>query len=159
MTRKINNLQFTIYNSAFTLIELLVVISIIGILAGMVVVSFTSSQKQARDTQRKSDLAQYRTTLEGYANRTNGLYPIYGSSTSLSGTVCPIIDPSSGNCPEDPKSPTVIYRYCSNTAGTDYVLWTTLEKASSMMWATCSSGNSATSAVAPACGGTFNCFP
>src|SRR4030042_766547 len=106
----------------FTLIELLVVISIIGILAGMVVVSFTSSQKQARDTQRKSDLAQYRTALEAYANRSNGLYPEYPNLTDLSATVCPAIG-FSGSCPEDPKSSAGFsYQYCSNAGQTDYVL-------------------------------------
>jgi prepilin-type N-terminal cleavage/methylation domain-containing protein len=141
----------------FTLIELLVVISIIGILAGMVVVSFTSSQKQARDTQRKSDLAQYRTALEAYANRTSGLYPVYVSTTDLSATVCPAIG-FSGSCPEDPKTPTTVYEYCSNTGGTDYVLWASLENVTSS-WVTCSSGKSAVSVNTPTCGGSFNCFP
>ncbi len=43
---------------AFTLIEMLVVISLIGILAALAMVSFSSVQKQARDTARKSDLKQ-----------------------------------------------------------------------------------------------------
>lgn len=40
----------------FTLIELLVVITIIGILATFVVISFASAQKKTRDAKRKSDL-------------------------------------------------------------------------------------------------------
>lgn len=158
MTRTINNLQLTIYNSAFTLIELLVVISIIGILAGMVVVSFTSSQKQARDTERKSDLSQYRTALETYANKSSGLYPVFVSATSLSENVCPAVG-SSGNCPEDPKSPTTIYKYCSDTGGTNYALWASLENVTLTNWVVCSSGKSGTSTNTPSCGGSFNCFP
>ncbi len=146
-----------IATAGFTLIELLVVISIIGILAGMVVVSFTSSQKQARDTQRKSDLTQFRTALEAFANRGSGLYPVYVSATDLSGTVCPAIG-FSGSCPEDPKSSATAYQYCSNTGGTDYVLWATLENTTSY-WVTCSSGKSGTSVGVPTCGGSFNCFP
>lgn len=143
----------------FTLIELLVVISIIGILAGMVVVSFTSSQKPARDTERKSDLSQYRTTLETYANKSNGLYPIFVNATSLSINVCPVIG-SSGNCPEDPKSATNgVYEYCSDTGGTSYAVWASLENATSTSWVVCSSGKSGTSLNTPTCGGSFNCFP
>ena len=59
----------------FTLIELLVVISIIGVLAGMSLVSYSTAQKQARDTERRSDLAQYRNGLANYAANNSGLYP------------------------------------------------------------------------------------
>jgi prepilin-type N-terminal cleavage/methylation domain-containing protein len=64
------------FRRGFTLIELLVVISIIGILAALSLASFTTSQKQARDTERKSDLSQYRSSLESYANIKNGLFPV-----------------------------------------------------------------------------------
>lgn len=49
---------------AFTLVELLVVISIIGILASIGLVAFTSSQARGRDAQRKSDLKQVSSALE-----------------------------------------------------------------------------------------------
>jgi prepilin-type N-terminal cleavage/methylation domain-containing protein len=140
----------------FTLIELLVVISIIGILAGMVVVSFTSSQKQARDTSRKSDLSQYRTLLESFANKNNGLYPLYSTSTAAAGNPCTTMNTSlglTGSCPEDPKyevdSTYLQYQYQSDGTGstgaasaTQYVLWSRLENVTSMFWVVCSTGQS-----------------
>lgn len=51
---------------AFTLIELLVVIGIIGVLAGLIVPSLSTSQMKARDTKRKSDLKQIQKALELY---------------------------------------------------------------------------------------------
>jgi len=42
-------------SKAFTLIEMLVVISLIGILAALALASYAGTQKQARDTNRKSD--------------------------------------------------------------------------------------------------------
>ena len=143
-------------NFGFTLIELLVVISIIGILAGMVVASFTSSQKQSRDTARKSDLSQYRTALEAYANKNNGFYPLYSTSTALSGNVCTVINTSLGNtgdCSEDPKyTPSGSYpqyQYQSNGSGntgaasaTQYVLWAEIENSDDYYWVVCSSGQS-----------------
>jgi prepilin-type N-terminal cleavage/methylation domain-containing protein len=146
----------TINNSAFTLIELLVVISIIGILAGMVVVSFTSSQKQARDTARKSDLSQYRTLLESFANKNNGLYPLYSSTVVASGNLCTALNTSlgiTGSCPEDPKysndNAYLRYQYQSDGAGTtgaasatQYVLWGKSENVSNMFWVVCSTGQS-----------------
>lgn len=124
-------------NKAFTLIELLVVISIIGILAALAMVSFTGPQRQARDAGRKSDLRQYSTSLEEYANKNNSLYPVYGS-VSASNTLCPALGLTT--CPEDPKNAsdsTFIYRYESD--GTSYVLWDKLENVSKT-WVVCSSG-------------------
>lgn len=142
-----------IMKKGFTLIELLVVISIIGILAGLAVVSFTSSQKQARDTSRKSDLSQYRTLLESYANKNDSLYPIYPSSTVASESLCSSLNTSLGltsSCPEDPKSESVgVYHYQSNGSGTSgtagatqYVLWAALENTPETSWVVCSTGES-----------------
>lgn len=136
----------------FTLIELLVVISIIGILAALSLVSFTSSQRQARDSGRKSDLRQYQTSLENYANKNNGLYPsrpVSGGS-SASSTLCS--DLTLTTCPEDAKAPTYTYKYQSDGAASDgtatatqYVLWAKLENATSY-WIVCSNGKSGTAA-------------
>lgn len=72
----------------FTLIELLVVIAIIGILMALAMTGMGGARKNARDTQRKSDLRQYAAALEGYAGNNSGLYPPTtqaGNSNSNSG--------------------------------------------------------------------------
>lgn len=131
------------------MIELLVVISIIGILAALALVSFTSSQKQARDSARKSDLRQYTTSLEGFGNQNNGLYPSRpdASGVAASSTLCS--DLSVTTCSEDPKNATdatFYYRYQSNGSASDgtptatkYVLWGELES-SENYWVVCSDG-------------------
>ena len=60
--------------NGFTLIELLVVISIIGVLAALVVVNYSSARIRARDVARKSDLAQIKRALRLYYNDNNA-YP------------------------------------------------------------------------------------
>lgn len=154
MTKSTYNIQPTTYNKGFTLIELLVVISIIGVLAALSLISFTGSQKQARDTQRKSDLKQYQTALEGYANKSNGFYPSRSNLTisSTSTTLC--TDMGLTGCPVDPKDPTLTYKYWSDGGGTGsatgtlYVLWGTLENTTGY-WVVCSSGKVGLSASAP----------
>jgi prepilin-type N-terminal cleavage/methylation domain-containing protein len=146
----------------FTLIELLVVISIIAILAAIATVSYSSAQKQARDATRKSDLAQYRNSLEMYANNHNGLYPSEFSMVPASSVLCPLITGVATGCPEDPKNgpnppnDSYFYRYQSTgTVGTkdtpvavDYVLWTNSSlEASNGKWAVCSNGKSGLTSV------------
>lgn len=58
---KVNKL---LAKKGFTLIELLVVIAIIGILATIIVASFTSAQQRARDSRRKADLDAFKKALE-----------------------------------------------------------------------------------------------
>lgn len=120
----------------FSLIELLVAISIIGILAGIALISFTGAQRQARDTERKSDIAQYQSYLETYANSGVGFYPVYASPTSLV-AVC-ISDLNAPTCPED-QTTGQIYRYMSDSGGTKYVIWATME-GSGGYWTGCSNG-------------------
>lgn len=138
----------------FTLIELLVVISLIGILAALALVSYTGTQKQARDTQRKSDLKQYQNSLELFANENNGLYPkrVISSgarASDKSGGVSLCNDLGLSGCSEDPRydnDNTFVYRYQSDGSGsgglpsaTKYVLWAKLENTTDY-WAVCSNG-------------------
>ena len=150
----------------FTLVELLVVISIIGILAAIALVSFTSSQKQARDTVRKSDTKQYQLALENYANKYGGLYaqrPDGGGVLAWT-TLC--ADIALTGCPQDPrysKDTSFVYRYQSNgsisngtPAATSYVIWAKIENVTvTTYWIVCSNGKSGvlTSGIPPT-GGT-----
>lgn len=60
--------------SGFTIVELLIVIVIIGILATLVIVTFSGVQQKARDSERKTDINAIAGQLEaGYANK--GYYP------------------------------------------------------------------------------------
>ncbi len=61
--------------SGFTIVELLIVIVIIGILATLVIVTFSGIQQRARDTQRKTDINAAQSHVEAYyANFGN--YPL-----------------------------------------------------------------------------------
>jgi len=128
----------------FTLIEILVVISLIGVLAGLVLVSFTGSQKQARDAGRKSDLKQYQNSLEVFANQQGGLYPSYDGVAASS--ICS--DLGIGACPQDVRAGEagfIDYTFSANGSGagtvdaTRYVLWAKLENAADY-WVLCSDG-------------------
>ena len=141
----------------FTLIELLVVISIIGIIAALVTVSFTSSQKQARDTKRKSDLKFYQSALEVDANKYDGFYVSWPTSkVYASSTLCSSL--GLNNCPEDAKNSvnttTYAYYYLSDGSlvgshtATSYVLWAKLEYTTGY-WVACSTGSVFASAAQP----------
>jgi prepilin-type N-terminal cleavage/methylation domain-containing protein len=136
----------------FTLIELLVVISIIGILAGLTLTGFGAARKNARDTERKSDLAQYKATVEAYAANNGGNYP---GDTSCGGGTCDgnsnapngLFGSSSAIIPDylperidDPSAPSTTYRYeyRSNASGSLYVLSGALETGG--YWELCSIG-------------------
>lgn len=58
----------------FTIVELLIVIVVIGILAALVVTTFTGIQQKARDTERQTDIKAVHGQLEAYYAQ-NGSYP------------------------------------------------------------------------------------
>ncbi len=58
----------------FTLIELLVVVAIIGLLATLSMVAFSSAKAKTRDTRRVADIKQLQTALAMYYADNNG-YP------------------------------------------------------------------------------------
>lgn len=75
--------NFNIKNSqGFTLIELLTVISIIGILTGLLTVSFLGVRVRGRDAQRKSDIKQIQSALELY-RADNDQYPATNTFNSI----------------------------------------------------------------------------
>jgi len=116
------NYQSLITKRGFTLIELLVVISIIGILAGLTLSSYSGAQKQARDSQRRSDLNQYRNALEAYAASNGGKYPSSGGASTCTSVsdICgtTYFSPFISSCPQDPKfGGGQQYNYCADTGG------------------------------------------
>ncbi|OGM25164.1 hypothetical protein A2627_00135 [Candidatus Woesebacteria bacterium RIFCSPHIGHO2_01_FULL_39_28] len=139
--------------TGFTIVELLIVLAVLGVMVGFFLVTFPGARASARDTQRRSDLKQFQTGLESFANRNNGLYPSRNVTTPTS-TLC--TDIGFTGCPTDPASPQV-YNYISDGSGagaasaTVYVLWATLEKPASPVtyWVVCSNGKSGTVTTTP----------
>ena len=64
-------------SKGFTIVELLIVIVIIGILATLVIVTFTGIQQKARDSQRKTDIGAVNSHITAYYAET-GTYPTLG---------------------------------------------------------------------------------
>ncbi len=153
----------------FTLIELLMVMAIVSVLAGLFLVTFPATQKRGRDTKRKSDIKQYQTALEVYANKNGGFYPRRdaGSGQLAHTTLCGDLSFSSGECPEDPRygqnncsGNACEYRYQTESCGaagdpcaTTYVLWGSLEQPQDNdYWILCSNGQTGEGSTTPSGG-------
>src|SRR3990167_5250220 len=89
---QISNFKFQInklQKNGFTLMELLVVISIIAILISIGLTSFSTAQKKARDSKRKSDIKEVQNALEQYYSVCGSLYPTgVDGSFYANGIVC-----------------------------------------------------------------------
>ena len=135
----------------FTLIELMVVIAVIGILASVALVSLTGVQKSARDAQRKSDIATYRTAIERYyadlqvypgsggtgdstSGAGAGIFTTGGELVSKNYLPKVLTDPQNGtsNCKITSAASlqTCQYKYLANATtntASSYVLWAIME--------------------------------
>lgn len=60
--------------SGFTIVELLIVIVVIGILAALVVTTYSGIQARARDSERQTDIQALQTQIEAYFATAN-VYP------------------------------------------------------------------------------------
>lgn len=61
-------------NQGFTIVELLIVIVVIGILALLVITTYSGIQQKARNSKRSSDVKSLQTQLEAFYSQ-NGFYP------------------------------------------------------------------------------------
>src|SRR5690349_3400647 len=62
-------------SKGFTIVELLIVIVVIGILATLVIVTFTGVRKKARDSQRQTDINAVESHAQTYYAANDGKYP------------------------------------------------------------------------------------
>ncbi|HLC44711.1 MAG: hypothetical protein A2722_00950 [Candidatus Doudnabacteria bacterium RIFCSPHIGHO2_01_FULL_50_11] len=116
----------------FTLIELLVVISIIGVMAGIIIVATAGVRGRARDVKRKSDLAQIGRVLYASAcyipNSGAGDYDLQDLVPELTARY-PQYAQYSSFLPRDPKTGTATatnYRYQYSSDG-HCAIYTNLE--------------------------------
>ena len=152
--------------SGYTYIEMLVAFLIIGVLAGFGIMVYPGAQMSARDDQRRSDLKQYQTALENFANRNGSYYPSRNTSNYPASDIYTTpnlcaTDLGLVQCPADPRwgqtkcagTLTCNYYYRSNgipsgsVSATRYVLYTRLEHKVDghyAIWVVCSNGLSGT---------------
>jgi prepilin-type N-terminal cleavage/methylation domain-containing protein len=64
----------------FTIVELLIVIVVIGILAALVITTYSGIQQNGRNTERQTDIKAVKGQLEAYYTQ-NGSYPQSGAIT------------------------------------------------------------------------------
>jgi len=103
--------------NGFTLIELIVTVTIIAILTVVGMISYSGTNKKARDNRRMADLEKIRIALELYRQGTGSTYP------------ASLIDLTTGYIqaiPVGPKGDS--YTYDQTGTGYTYTITTTLEE-------------------------------
>lgn len=128
--------------SGFTIVELLIVIVVIGILAALVVTTFSGIQKKARDSERQTDIKAVHGQVEAYYAQ-NGKYPTLANlndsvwvTANLKGLDSSALhDPKGTATPVAAAAAASVYSYAVTPAGCDntttdctaYTLTATLE--------------------------------
>ncbi|MEI6690650.1 MAG: prepilin-type N-terminal cleavage/methylation domain-containing protein [bacterium] len=103
---------------AFSLIELIVVIAISGLIIAIAIPSYTTAQRQARDTRRVQDIKRIQAAMEQFY----AIHSYYPSSSAGNLTLA-----FEGNSlPVDPKSGSYTF---SNTSTSEYCICAALEAA------------------------------
>lgn len=135
--------------SGFTLVEILIVIALIGVLAGLFVTQYPSVQRRSRDTQRRSDIKQYQTAVEAFANRSNGNFPNSGGTIQITLAAYCQTQLQLPTCPTDPS---LAYGYRVNSTTTNYVIWSQVEQPTpppTVYFVVCSNGRSGETTTQP----------
>lgn len=143
--------------SGFTIVELLIVIVVIGILAAIVITTFTGVQKKGRDADRKSDINSLYSQIEVYFAE-NGMYPTLANmndstfrSANMQGLSDDALQDPNGSAATLVATPAAnSYAYvetpalCDNVAGNDclaFTLTATLEDGSGQTFVKTGSNN------------------
>lgn len=123
---KLNGFTPVSSKSGFTLIELMVTIAIVALLATIGIVVYATAQKTARISKRQQDLEALRTAVELYKS-SNGAYLVQSAAATCSNSATALANlaPTFMNViPSDPSGGTNCYKYQSDTAGSEYKIWT-----------------------------------
>lgn len=113
----------------FTIVELLIVIVVIGILAALVITTFTGIQRKARDTERQTDIKALHGQLEAYYAQ-YGYYPGLGelNTTTLAGLDGDALTAPNSTTAVDAATPTTAkYQYAPTQADGTSACTTALE--------------------------------
>lgn len=127
----------------FTIVELLIVIVVIGILAALVITTFTGIQQKGRNTERTTDIKALHGQVEAYFAQ-NGYYPTLANlndttwrNNNMKGLDADALkDPKGTASTLAATAGASVYSYavspgtCDNSAGNEcssYVLTATLE--------------------------------
>jgi len=111
--------------TGFTIVELLIVIVVIGILAAITIVAFNGVQKQARDTERTSEIKSMQKAIEMYKVE-NGEYPLQEDGVANAGYSMSLIESLlvpkyMSALPKEPNS-TAPYQYVRGTGKDSYAI-------------------------------------
>jgi len=104
-------------NKSFTLIEILIVIVIIGILAGVIMISTSSSIDKTKDAIRRNDLGMISRGLRAYQTA-HGFYPALSCRIGETGCLTDLVPDYFSSLPTDPVSG--YYGYSST--GSEFML-------------------------------------
>ena len=146
-------------DKGFTLIELLVVIAVIGILAGMIIVSTGGARFKARDAKRMSDMRALLVAQELYMSDNQRYYTCSGSAGDCNPRQATNYPNDLGNrmptTPKDPKNTGstcdgTSYIYCglSNTADDqNFCYYAKLEESATAFFTAAPKGNAKKAAI------------
>ncbi len=118
----------------FTIVELLIVIVVIGVLAALVLNTFSGVQARARDTKRIDDLKKLQKAVLSYSAE-NGSYPIGSQGSGNWSGHCPsygnsdtyiqnLVPTYFSELPRDPIYDVGAQCYLYRSNGTDYMIIT-----------------------------------
>lgn len=119
----------------YTLLELLVVIAIIAIIATVGLVSFSGTQKKARDTKRRGDLRTISNALEQYYSVCGNVYPVPATPTTMYTTIV-CSSPATTIMATVPRDPNGTAYTCAGCIATGYTISATAWEAESSPYPT-----------------------
>lgn len=116
----------------FTIVELLIVIVVIGILAALVITTFTGIQQKGRNTKRQTDINTLHSHLEAYYAQ-NSKYPTFGDMNSQSFRTANLkgLDPATFRDPKTAQTDDGNFELVAAPASGDYAYQPTKDDNSS----------------------------